>query len=106
MFYLFFRLYSVLLAGRFISGMATALLFHTFEAWYLHEHVDTHAFPAEWIPVTFNRVSFINGILAIGAGLIANIVAEWAHFGPVAPFILAIPCFIISGNYIYFISFF
>ena len=93
------RFYSVLMFGRFLSGVATALLFHTFESWYLHEHIDTHAFPGEWIPITFSKVGLFNSILAIGAGLIGNISAEWIGLGPVAPFIIAIPCFVASGYY-------
>ena len=38
-----------------------------------------------------------NGALAVGAGVLANIVSEWLTFGPVAPFIVAIPCLVIAG---------
>ncbi|ELT95975.1 hypothetical protein CAPTEDRAFT_167222 [Capitella teleta] len=96
----FFKLslgYGLLLLGRLLGGVATSLLFSAFEAWYVHEHIETHDFPREWIGVTFNKASVSNGVLAIIGGFIANIVAEWMDFGPVAPFMLAVPCLLISG---------
>ena len=91
------RNYGILLLGRILGGVATSLLFSAFEAWYVHEHLETHDFPKEWIAVTFNRATVWNGILAIVAGVIANALAEWVNLGPVSPFILAIPFLVISG---------
>ncbi|CAH1787513.1 unnamed protein product [Owenia fusiformis] len=96
----FFKLsrnYGVLIMGRILGGVATSLLFSSFEAWYVHEHIETHDFPKEWIPVTFAKAGVWNGILAIVAGVVANFLAEWCGLGPVAPFMLSIPCLIISG---------
>jgi hypothetical protein len=41
--------------------------------------------------VTFNHIAFGNGIMAVVAGLLADFVARWLKFGPVSPFILAVP---------------
>ncbi|XP_021238118.1 molybdate-anion transporter isoform X1 [Numida meleagris] len=85
------RDYLVLAAGRVLGGLATALLFSAFEAWYVHEHVERHDFPAEWLAGTFARVAFWNNVLAVGAGVVATALAEWLGLGPVAPFVAAIP---------------
>ena len=92
------RNYGVLVMGRVLGGIATSLLFSAFEAWYVHEHIETHDFPKEWIAVTFNKATVWNGILAIIAGLTANFLAwAWVDLGPVSPFIAAIPFLVISG---------
>ncbi|XP_008317112.1 molybdate-anion transporter [Cynoglossus semilaevis] len=84
--------YFVLIVGRVLGGISTSLLATTFEGWYVHRHVDVHDFPKEWIPVTFTKAATWNHGLAVGAGLVANLLAEWLHLGPVAPFLLAVPC--------------
>uniref|UniRef100_A0A3Q3GZF7 Molybdate-anion transporter n=1 Tax=Kryptolebias marmoratus TaxID=37003 RepID=A0A3Q3GZF7_KRYMA len=86
------RDYFVLIVGRVLGGLSTSLLATTFEAWYVHRHVEVHDFPREWIPSTFNKAATWNHGLAVGAGLVANLLAEWLHLGPVAPFLLAVPC--------------
>ena len=91
------RSYGVLIIGRIIGGVATSVLFSAFEAWYVHEHLETHDFPKEWISVTFTKASTWNGILAITAGLSTNIVSEWFRMGPIAPYMLAIPFLIFAG---------
>ena len=91
------RSYGVLLIGRILGGIATSVLFSAFEAWYVHEHLETHDFPKEWISVTFAKASFWNGILAILAGLTTNLLCDWIGFGPVAPYMLAIPFLITAG---------
>uniref|UniRef100_A0A3P9LWN1 Molybdate-anion transporter n=1 Tax=Oryzias latipes TaxID=8090 RepID=A0A3P9LWN1_ORYLA len=86
------RDYFVLIVGRILGGLSTSLLATTFEAWYVHQHVEVQDFPKEWIPSTFTRAATWNHGLAVGAGLVANLLAEWLHLGPVAPFLLAVPC--------------
>lgn len=85
------RSYGVLIIGRMLGGVATSVLFSAFEAWYIHEHIETQDFPKEWIAVTFTKASTWNGVLAVLAGLITNLVSEWFGLGPVAPYIVAIP---------------
>ncbi|XP_053706466.1 molybdate-anion transporter [Synchiropus splendidus] len=86
------RDYFVLIVGRVLGGLSTSLLSTTFESWYLHRHVDVRDFPKEWIPGTFAKAATWNHGLAVGAGLVANMLAEWLRLGPVAPFLLAVPC--------------
>lgn len=85
------RDYFVLILGRILGGLSTSLLTTSFEAWYVHRHVDVHDFPKEWIPATFGKAANWNHGLAVCAGLVANLFAEWLGLGPVAPFLLAIP---------------
>ena len=91
------RNFSVLLTGRIIGGMSTSLLFSSFDSWYTYEHLQTNEFPPEWIQVTFSKASSVNSIIAIAAGIIANVVSDWFGFGPVAPFVLAIPFLVLAG---------
>ncbi|XP_035236418.1 molybdate-anion transporter [Anguilla anguilla] len=91
------RDYFVLVLGRVLGGLSTSLLATAFEAWYLHRHLDVRDFPREWIPDTFARAAGWNHGLAVGAGLVANLLAEWAGLGPVAPFLLAVPCLAACG---------
>lgn len=91
------RNYFILIVGRILGGISTSLLFCAFEAWYVHEHLERHDFPSEWLLVTISRTSWWNGVLAIAAGVTANVCAEWLSLGPVSPFMLAIPCLITAG---------
>jgi len=79
-----------LMVGRIFGGIATSMLFSTFESWYVYEHSEHHGFPPEWIGVTFSITTFYNGVLAIGAGVLANVSAETLGYGPVAPFVVAL----------------
>ncbi|XP_064601667.1 molybdate-anion transporter-like [Liolophura sinensis] len=95
------RSYGILLIGRLLGGMATSVLFSAFEAWYVHEHVETHDFPKEWIAVTFTKASMWNGVLATVAGLTSSLASEWFGLGPVAPYMMAVPFLIFVGIVIY-----
>ena len=57
-----------LFVGRIFGGVATSMLFSTFESWYVYEHSERHGFPSEWIGITFSVTTFWNGIIAIIAG--------------------------------------
>ena len=82
----------VLLAGRVVGGISTSLLFSVFESWYVGQHLELKL-PADWMSKTFATSTFANGLLAIGAGMVANYLAESLNYGPTAPFAVAIPCF-------------
>ena len=86
-----------LLLGRVLGGVSTSILFSTFESWYVYEHSERHAFPADWIGITFSLTTFWNGILAITAGIISNLLAENLGLGPVAPFLAAVVPLIACG---------
>jgi len=79
--------YSVLLVGRFLSGVSTSLLFSVFESWMVCEH-KKKGFDDIELGDTFTYATFGNGLAAVIAGLVANTAAEAS--GYVAPFIVAI----------------
>lgn len=91
------RSYGLLIIGRVLGGISTSLLFTAFEAWYAHEHLKTHDFPKEWLSVTFSKATLWNGVLAVAAGIVANIFAGPFGCGPVSPFIISIPLLVASG---------
>ena len=49
---------------------------------------------------TFSKATFWNGVLAIGAGIVSNIFAEWLNFGPVSPFMVAVLCLWLCGIFV------
>jgi hypothetical protein len=77
--------------------MCTSILFSTFEAWYVHQHSKKFHFPPQWIHLTLSKATFYNGVLAICAGVVSNIAAEWTEWGPVSPFMIAVPCLLMSA---------
>jgi MFS family permease len=89
--------FQILLIGRICGGIATSMLFSTFESWYVYEHSERHGYPVEWIGITFSISTFWNGMLAIIAGVLANVGAETLGYGPVAPFVLALVPLIACG---------
>ena len=89
-----------LMTGRILGGVSTSILFSTFESWYVYEHSERHGFPAEWIGITFSLTTFWNGILAIAAGIISNVLAENLKLGPVAPFLAAVVPLVACGIFI------
>merc|ERR1719242_3007674 len=86
-----------LFVGRIFGGVATSMLFSTFESWYVYEHSERHGFPSEWIGITFSVTTFWNGIIAIIAGIISNVTAETLGYGPVAPFVVALLPLVVCG---------
>jgi len=86
-----------LFIGRVFGGVATSMLFSTFESWYVYEHSERHGFPSEWIGITFSITTFWNGMIAILAGIISNVSAETLGFGPVAPFVVALLPLVVCG---------
>jgi len=78
--------YRVLMLGRVLGGIATSLLFSSFESWLVAEHFK-RGFEAQWLSLTFSKAIFLgNGLIAIVAGLVANTLAGTFNFGPVSPF--------------------
>ncbi|KAJ6797328.1 molybdate-anion transporter-like [Iris pallida] len=88
--------YKVLMLGRILGGVATSLLFSAFESWLVAEH-NKRGFEPQWLSLTFSKAIFLgNGLIAIVAGLFANMLADNLGFGPVAPFDAA-ACFLAIG---------
>jgi len=78
--------FEVLFFGRILAGIATSLLFSSFEAWMIFEHFK-NVFSSKAPSETFALATFLNGLAAIAAGLLAAFVEQF--YGYVAPFMLA-----------------
>ena len=63
--------FGVLMLGRFLGGIATSLLFSTFEAWMVSEH-NSRGFHSDLLRETFSLATFGNGAVAVLAGVIAT----------------------------------
>jgi predicted MFS family arabinose efflux permease len=90
--------YWTLMLGRFLSGIATSLLFSVFESWMVCEHFK-NGFDSTSLGDTFAYATFGNGLVAVIAGLVANSAAQ--SYGYVAPFVVAILPLTLVGIIIY-----
>ncbi|GAB2227595.1 hypothetical protein Droror1_Dr00009420 [Drosera rotundifolia] len=91
--------YKVLMLGRVLGGIATSLLFSAFESWLVAEH-NKRGFEQQWLSITFSKAIFLgNGLVAIVAGLLGNLLVDTFSLGPVAPFDAA-SCFLAIGMFI------
>ncbi|EDO47769.1 predicted protein [Nematostella vectensis] len=96
------RNYGILIFGRVLGGISTSLLFTAFDAWYVYEHTQSNDFPVEWVSETFSKATLFNSLISVVAGFLANCAAEWLNFGPVAPYVMAIPFLVLAGVLIIF----
>lgn len=88
--------YKVLMLGRILGGIATSLLFSSFESWLVAEHFK-RGFEQQWLSITFSKAIFLgNGLVAILAGLFGNFLVDSLNLGPVSPFDAA-SCFLAIG---------
>ncbi|XP_021757739.1 molybdate-anion transporter-like [Chenopodium quinoa] len=88
--------YRILMVGRILGGIATSLLFSAFESWLVAEH-NKKGFEQQWLSLTFSKAIFFgNGLVAILAGLLGNLLVDTLGLGAVAPFDAA-SCFLIIG---------
>lgn len=82
-----FNNFPLLLTSRILGGISTSLLFTAFESWMVSEHRKL-GFPEGWLADTFSWASFGNGLIAIIAGIGAQVIAD--SFGEIGPFQAAI----------------
>lgn len=64
----------VLLVGRVLGGLSTSLLFTAFESWMVSEH-RARGFDDDLLDSTFSLASAGNGLMAIFAGILAQLAA-------------------------------
>jgi len=76
-----------LILGRILGGLSTSLLFSAFESWMVSEHRKL-GFDEELLSSTFAISSWGNGIVAIAAGVFAQVASDAR--GDIGPFQLAI----------------
>ncbi|KAG9415361.1 hypothetical protein AC1031_008803 [Aphanomyces cochlioides] len=89
--------FTVLAVGRILGGISTSLLFSAFESWMVTEH-RRRKFHESLLPSTFALASEGNGLVAILAGLVAQVAAD--AFGDIAPFQLAVVATIVAAIWI------
>lgn len=94
----FFSNYWLLMLGRIFGGIATSILFSAFEAWMVTEH-KSQGFPDEWLDQTFTKMSTLNSVVAVVAGIFGGMLASAG--GIVAPF-GGSGVFLIAGGIIVF----
>jgi len=82
-----FNNFGCLWISRVLGGITTNILFTGFEAWMNAEH-RKRGFPQEWVADTFGKASFINGLSAIVAGILAQFACD--AMGEIGPFKVAI----------------
>lgn len=89
----------LLLIGRILGGLSTSLLFSAFESWMVSEH-RKRGFHEDLLTSTFSISSWGNGLMAVTAGICAQVSADVA--GDIGPFQLAILLTLICGVLIIF----
>lgn len=92
--------FQLLLVGRILGGISTSILYSAFDSWYINEHINYYKLPNEMLSNTFAKATFFNATLAILAGILSEFLVSLLEFGPVAPFITAIPFLIITTIYV------
>jgi len=97
--------YKALMLGRVLGGIATSVLFSSFETWMVCEH-HARGFKDGPLKDTFSRMYFGNSLCAIAAGIAAEYVSgihsltkatgTWYYGGYCAPFDLSACCLVIG----------
>jgi len=75
------RHYWILMLGRVLGGIATSLLFSSFESWMVCEH-NARGYDSSAMSDTFSLMYFGNSLCAIGAGMMAEAAAEVQKLTP------------------------
>ena len=92
--------YQVLMVGRLLGGIATSLLFSTFESWLVGEHFK-RGYEGAWLSEIFSKAVFLgNGLAAIASGLVGNFLVNSFSEGKVAPFDASIVVLCLGGGII------
>ncbi|XP_078381242.1 molybdate-anion transporter-like isoform X1 [Oculina patagonica] len=89
--------YWALMCGRLAGGMATSILFSAFESWVICEH-DKRGFSKSLLTDLFSNAVLGNSLVAIFAGLVAQVVAT--QYGFIAPFSLSLLLLVVTSGII------
>lgn len=104
-----FQDYWMLMLGRMLGGIATSLLFSTFECWMISEHRQRHGFSEALLKHMFSLMFLVQYAVAICTGLLAQAAANSVPFtqlaaggsfhygGNVIPFDMSILCLVVSA---------
>ena len=88
---------GLLLVGRVLGGISTSLLFSAFESWMVAEH-RKRGYPEAWLAGTFSLAAAGNGFVAVFAGLLAQVAADYR--GDIGPFQLAIALTVLALGFV------
>ena len=88
---------AILSIGRLTGGIATSILYSSFESWMISEHFNRNNFPSDWIRDTFYIQTLLNGIVAILAGFVSNFLYNFFDKSAVVTFDAAIIFLMIGG---------
>jgi len=75
--------FRILLLGRVLGGISTNLLFSAFESWMTTQH-RRNGFPESWLERTYAETSIGNGVMAVLAGIVAQLLED--QLGQIGPF--------------------
>ncbi|KAF9976369.1 Molybdate-anion transporter, partial [Mortierella antarctica] len=87
--------YHYLIVSHLLSGLSTALLYCVFEAWYISQH-QRKGFAPALIGATFSTAIFLNGLVAILAGVVANVSVQTSG-SLAAPFVVSAGTLVFAG---------
>ncbi|KAF9949469.1 Molybdate-anion transporter [Mortierella alpina] len=87
--------YNYLILSHLLSGLSTSLLYCVFEAWYISQH-QRKGFAPALIGATLSTAIFLNGLVAILAGIVANVAVEWSG-SLAAPFVVSASTLLVAG---------
>merc|ERR1719159_1476475 len=68
--------WHALMLGRIFAGLATSLLFSVFESWLVYECRFRHGCSQQALSYTFSLMYALNYLVAISAGVLAQILVE------------------------------
>merc|ERR1711865_263132 len=85
--------FPVLMIGRVMGGLSTALLFTALESWMVTEH-RRRAYPEQLLSETFSRAATGNGLVAVLAGVLAQVMMD--RYGEIGPFQAAIALTVVA----------
>lgn len=83
--------YEMLLIGRIVYGVASALQHTSFESYGIHQH-SSHGFPDDWLSHTFTLLTHCMALVAALSGIVGQISASLGSMGCVA-----VCCLIFTG---------
>jgi len=77
-----FNMYWILMFGRLTGGIATSLLFSTFECWMVAEHKQRHGFSDALLRYMFGLMFFFSYLTAIVCGFLSQFLVNSVPFVP------------------------
>lgn len=91
--------FFILVVARILSGVGTSLLFSVLESWMVKVH-KKRGYPENALIKTFSESTFVNGLAAVVAGVVASFFSDsWGfNLGYKAPFAFsALDLFLMTG---------